>query len=259
MRWRLGVVGSPIAHSLSPRLHEAGLALAGLEGTSTRVELGDDDGAALRAMMGTRFDALSVTMPLKHVAASLCDSLDGVATRVGVVNSLLTREGRLYGTCTDGPGLLASLAAEFGFSPHGRHAVVLGAGGAAREIVDALIEADVAAVSILGRTSARVAELTDRYENVDALVERGADVGLIVNATPASSRDAPTIVGGVGEDTIAVDIAYEPRRTPWRSLYDEAGCRTTNGLGMLAYQAALQMRWWWDVDIDGARLLEVIA
>jgi shikimate dehydrogenase len=258
MMWRLGVVGSPIAHSLSPQLHDAGLKLAGLEGASERVELTAQDTERLNAMMGERFDALSVTMPLKPVAASLCDSLDDAATRTGVVNSLLVRDGLLLGACTDGTGLLAYLGHEFDFAARGQHVVVVGAGGAAREIVDALVAAGVSSVSIIGRTSARVAELTGRYENVVAHVEEDAEWGLIVNTTPAS-RDAAPLVTGLSSETIAVDIVYDPRQTPWRSLYDEAGCRTTNGLGMLAYQAALQMKWWWDVDIDGARLLEVIT
>jgi shikimate dehydrogenase len=258
MRWRLGVVGSPIAHSLSPQLHEAGLKLAGLEGASERVELNADDATTLREMMGRRFDALSVTMPLKPVAASLCDSLDDAARRTGVVNSLLTRDGHLLGACTDGAGLLAFLAHEYDFNARGQHVLVLGVGGAAREIVDALVDAGAPSVSILGRTGARVAELASRYDNVVALSDDETDWGLIVNATPAT-RDAVPLVTGVSAETIAVDITYDPRETPWRSLYDEAGCRTTNGLGMLAYQAALQMKWWWDVDIDGARLLEVIT
>ena len=65
--------------------------------------------------------------------------------------------------------------------------------------------------------------------------------------------------GGVDADTIAVDIAYEPRISNWRALHDRAGCRSANGLAMLAYQAALQMQWWWRVPIDAAALLEVIS
>jgi shikimate 5-dehydrogenase len=67
------------------------------------------------------------------------------------------------------------------------------------------------------------------------------------------------VLQGVHQETVAVDITYDPRVSSWRSLYDDAGCRTMNGLAMLAYQAALQMQWWWGVDIDGARLLEVIT
>jgi len=258
VRWRLGVVGSPIAHSLSPALHEAGLALAGLAGTSERVELGEDGAAELREMMGERFDALSVTMPLKPVAATLCDSLDEVATRIAVVNSLLVRGGSLEGACTDGAGLLGALRDQFDFSAAGTRAVVLGAGGAAREIVDALVTAGATTVSVISRTPSRVREITGRYANVDDRDDARA-CDLIINTTPAADRETPTLHGGYHADTIAVDIAYEPRSTPWRSLYDEAGCATTNGLGMLAYQAALQMQWWWGVPIEGAALLKVIT
>ncbi len=66
------------------------------------------------------------------------------------------------------------------------------------------------------------------------------------------------MLGGVTATSIAIDIAYDPTMTPWRSLYEDAGCRTRNGLGMLAYQAALQMTWWWDVTIDGGELLKVL-
>jgi shikimate dehydrogenase len=256
--WRLGVVGSPIAHSLSPRLHEAGLALARLEGTSERVELGQHDVAALREMMGRRFDALSVTMPLKPVAARLCDSLDEVASRIGVVNSLLVRDGRLLGACTDGAGLLDALRDQFGFSCEGQRAVVLGSGGAAGEIVDALVACGVGSVSVLGRTPTRVHEITGRYTNVRDQLDDGR-IDLVVNTIPAPSRDGAQRLPGTSEATIAIDIAYDPPLTPWRSLYGEAGCRTANGLGMLAYQAALQMQWWWGVPIEGAALLEVIT
>lgn len=259
MTWRLGVVGSPIEHSLSPRLHQAGLALAGLEGTSQRVEVRAADSARLRELMGARFDALSVTMPLKSAAALLCDSLDEVATRTGVVNSLLARDGQLLGACTDGRGFVVAVRAEFSTSLVGRHVVMLGAGGAARGIVDALVEAEVASVTVYGRTPARVDELTSRFENVFDESHSVGDVDVIINTTPAASREARRAdIKGVSNETIAVDIAYEPTMTPWRSLYVDAGCRTANGLGMLAYQAALQMTWWWNIEIDGAKLLEVI-
>ena len=118
MRWRLGVAGFPIEHSLSPMLHEAGLALADLEGSSSRLELREEDAPLLGELMGTRFDALSVTMPLKFAALSVCDSLDEVSLRIGVVNSLLARDGQILGACTDGPGFLAAVrAAVLRFGP----------------------------------------------------------------------------------------------------------------------------------------------
>jgi shikimate dehydrogenase len=259
MRWRLGVVGFPIEHSLSPQLHRAGLALTGLEGSSQRVEGRDGHSSNLRQFMIDRFDALSVTMPLKAAAAQVCDSLDVVASRTGVVNSLLTRGGQILGANTDGQGFLNAVEAEFSFSFAERRVAMLGAGGAAHAIVDALVHAGVESVTVLGRSLANVDSLTGRYENVHDHFDQTGHVDLVVNATPASSRELPgEVLRGVGKATLAVDIAYEPPMTPWRSLYQDAGCRTTNGLGMLAYQAALQMMWWWDCSIDGAELLRAI-
>lgn len=259
MIWRLAVAGYPIEHSLSPALHEAGLRLAGLEGSSGRVALKDDEIDRLGELLATTYDAMSITMPLKSAAVALCATLDGPAQRTGVVNSLLVRDGAVHGACTDGDGFLDSLRGELGVDVTGRHAVVLGAGGAARGIVDALVHAGVDTVSILGRTPTKVDALSARYANVQRGDLGSRPVDLVVNTIPVTGRGPDAeVLAGVGTDTIAVDIAYEPRLTPWRSLYVDAGCRTANGLAMLAYQAARQMQWWWGVAMDGARLLEVI-
>jgi shikimate dehydrogenase len=259
MNWRLGVVGSPIEHSLSPQLQLAGLQLAGLEGTSTRVELGLANADQLKVLATTKFDALSVTSPLKGVAQELCDELSEVATRTKSVNSLLWREGKLFGESTDGLGFVNSLSSEMGFALENIHAVILGAGGAASAIVDALVHQGVASAVVIARNQARVDELAGRYKNVfsQSLVYRPVD--LVVNTLPLDARgDEAAVLQGVHHETIAVDITYEPRNSSWRQLYDDAGCRSMNGLPMLAYQAALQMQWWWGVTVDGATLLKAL-
>lgn len=257
MIWRLGVVGYPVEHSLSPVLHLEGLRLAGLAGTSERVPLGEGGADRLAALLGARYDALSVTMPLKAAAAACCDELDDAATRTGMVNSLLWRGGRVLGANTDGAGLVDSLA-HAGASVPGARCVVLGAGGAARAIVDSLVNSGAEHVAVLGRTRARVEWFLEHYDQVSTEVPDG-DVDLVINTTPSHSRVDEPMLGGVTTATMAVDIAYEPRMSPWRALYEAQGCRTANGLGMLAFQAARQMQWWWGVRIDGVRLLEVIA
>ena len=99
-----------------------------------------------------------------------------------------------------------------------------------------------------------------KYPNVYDFSLTYRPVDLIVNTTPVDGR-APeaAVMQGVGSHTLAVDITYEPRVSQWRTLHERTGCRTANGLGMLAYQAARQMQWWWGVELDGAKLLEVIA
>lgn len=260
MKWRLGVVGSPITHSLSPALHEAGLRIAGLKGSSARVELGEAQAKKLAKLMGKSYDALSVTMPLKRAAISYCAELDDAASRVGAVNSLLWRDKRILGANVDGAGFLGALRATFGVSVDNMHVVVLGSGGAARGIIDALVNDGVSSVAVHARSSDQVASLSGRYANVfgHMLVYRPVD--LIVNTIPQSSRHhEAAVIQGVTPETVAVDVTYAPAQSQWRTMYQEAGCRTQNGLGMLAYQAALQMEWWFETPIDGAELLKVIS
>jgi shikimate dehydrogenase len=260
MTWRLGVAGSPINHSLTPQLHDAGLAIAGFEGSSRRVELGARDKSKLNKVVRKEFDALSLTMPLKGFGAEICDELDDAARRTESVNSLLVRDGTLYGSSTDGDGFVNAVRGQFGVDLEGAHIVVLGAGGAARGIVDGLVRAEVASVAIHGRTEANVDAIVAKYPNVYDFSLTYRPVDVIVNTTPVEGRvEEGAVMQGVGSHTIAVDVTYEPRISAWRELHDRSGCRTANGLGMLAYQAALQMQWWWDVSIDGAALLAVIS
>jgi shikimate dehydrogenase len=234
--------------------------MAGLQGSSSRVHLEASDADRISALMGERFDALSVTMPLKQVAATYCDELDEVATRTQVVNSLIFRDGRLFGANKDGLGFVAALQGEFGATLKNMNVVVLGAGGAARAIIDALAHVGVRSVDVRARNGGRVRELRERYPLVVAENTEEQVVELVVNTVPEAGRldDAP-LVEGIDTDTIAVDIIYAPVLSHWRASYAAAGCRTQNGLAMLAYQAALQMNWWFDAQLDGADLLKVIS
>ncbi len=259
MEWRLGVVGAPVAHSLSPRLHEAGLARAGLRGHSRAREVSPEEAHDLRDLVVREFDAVAVTAPLKGRALAACDEVSDVARRTSSVNGIVVREGRLVGDSTDGDGFRDALAATFGDVIADAHAVVLGAGGAARAIVDALVEGGAASVSVVARRPGPAALLAERYPRVHpgALVYR--PVGVVVNTVPAPARGPEgAVLQGTTTDTVAVDLAYEPRETPWLARYRTAGCRTQNGLAMLCYTAARLMSGWWDVALDGAELLEVV-
>jgi shikimate dehydrogenase len=255
--WRVGVVGDPIAHSRSPQLHLLGMSLLGLSGTSTRVQVAATDVDSFLEGASRHFDALSVTMPLKGLFAERCEHLDTAAASLGVVNSIRWREGRLEGSATDGPGLLDAMRATWELNPSGMHTVVLGSGGSARAIVDALVRAGTSSISVLGRNEATVAALCERYDVVrgDSAVQRPVD--LIINTIPVSSRDVEAdVLTGVRTTTYAVDITYEPLESSWLALHRTVGCESMNGLPMLAYQAARQMQWWWGDTVDGAILLE---
>ena len=259
MKWRLGVAGSPIDHSVTPQLHEAALVMAGLEGSSRRVELGAKDKTKLNKVVRREFDGLSITMPLKGIGVEICDELDDVATRTGSVNSLLMRDGKLLGrpltvTVSSTRYTVSSTSAS---KVHTWWCSV----PAARPVASSTASfAGVASVAVHGRTESKVEALVARYKNVYDFSLTYRPVDLIVNTTPIAGRaDEVAVMQGVGAHTIAVDITYEPRVSSWRALHERSGCATANGLGMLAYQAALQLQWWWDVPVDGAKLLAAIS
>jgi shikimate dehydrogenase len=261
----VGVIGSPIAHSLSPVLHGAAFEALGLGATWRSLAFEVAAGQAQEALAGVRsagVTGISVTMPHKADVAILVDECSDVAQRLGAVNCVVNRDGVLYGANTDGEGFVASLARGAGFSVAGRRCLVLGAGGAARAVVLALAEAGAAEVAVMNRTSLRAVGAAALAGAVGRAVEvgetevvtatvRGAD--LVVNATPlgmvgsagtgepASWLVAPDLLG---PGQVAADLVYVPRPTKWLVGAAEAGAATVDGLGMLVHQAAAQIALW---------------
>ena len=208
----VGVIGSPIAHSLSPLLHNAAFAALGLEGTwrSLAFEVAPGQAAdALDAMRRADISGLSVTMPHKADVAALVDECTDVARRLEAVNCVVNRDGVLLGTNTDGEGFVASLARGAAFTPPGRRCLVIGAGGAARAVVLALAEAGASEVAVLNRTPERAATAA-------ALAGR---VGSVVRA---AGRD---LAEAVGPPT----WWSTPHRSAWRAPRTAARRRLAGG------------------------------
>lgn len=259
----VGVIGSPIAHSLSPLLHNAAFAALGLGATwhsqAFEVEAGQA-ASALAAMRRADISGLSVTMPHKADVAALVDDRTEVARRLGVVNCIVNRDGVLLGTNTDGAGFVASLARGAAFTPAGKRCLVIGAGGAARAVVLALADAGASQVAVLNRTPERAATAAALAGAVgsaapaeeSALVEAVASADLVVNATPFGMAGAfpegaaPWLVAPelLHTGQVAADLVYAPRPTPWLVAAAAAGARPVDGLGMLVHQAAAQLVLW---------------
>jgi len=259
VNWRVGVVGFPIEHSLSPQLHEFGLRRAGLIGSSERIPLPLERAGELVSLMGNPFDALSVTMPLKKVAAEICHGLDPVAQRLGVVNTLRFRDGVLEGCAFDGPGFISALEGEWGVSAAGLRVLIDGAGGSALAIVDALATQGAASITVRARNPESAERLRQISPIVQTFEEFDGALDLVINTTPSSTRAAAFVDRGISAETVAIDVTYDPLWSPWRQAYADHGCRTSSGLAMLAYQAALTMQWWWGVEQSGHDLLEAIS
>jgi shikimate dehydrogenase len=261
----VGVIGSPIAHSLSPLLHNAAFAALGLRGawTSLAFEVAPGQAAsALAAMRRADVSGLSVTMPHKADVATLVDDCTEVARRLGAVNCIVNRDGLLVGTNTDGEGFVASLARGADFTPAGKRCLVIGAGGAARAVVLALAEAGASEVAVLNRTPGRAATAAALAGAAGSVVSAGAAAlaegveaaDLVVNATPvgmagASSQGTDADAWMVAPQLlhpgqVAADLVYAPRPTRWLAAAAAAGAVAVDGLGMLVHQAAAQLVLW---------------
>ena len=243
------VIGSPVRHSLSPALHNAAFEQLGVDWVYTAFEVAPGRAqAAVDAMRALGLGGLSVTMPHKEAIAQAVDSLDPAAAALRSVNTVVPQaDGTLKGYSTDGAGFIASLAAA-GVDVAGRTVCMLGAGGAARSLADALARAGVTRVAVVNRT----------FSTADETVRLAAGVGvhgtvadirsadIVVNATSIGmgSQDLPCDPGLLRAGQVVADIVYHPRQTALLTAAAATGATTVDGLGMLIHQAALQQQLW---------------
>jgi shikimate dehydrogenase len=249
------LIGSPVRHSLSPALHNAGFAAAGVDWVYTAFEVAPGEaGAALDAMRVLGFGGISVTMPHKEAVAALVDELDPAAAALRSVNTVVPiGDGRLKGYSTDGPGFIASLSAQ-GVDVEGRRACVFGAGGAARAIIDALARAGAKSITVINRSEDR-AHAAAALAGAIGAVGDVTDVGcsdIVINATSVGmgTADLPCEAAHLHADLVVADIVYHPRRTAFLAAAERLGARTVEGLGMLVHQAVLQQELWTGVRPD---------
>lgn len=247
MTMAAGIVGQPVAHSLSPPIHSAWIAAAGLDARYDRYGPEDDDQFRALIDRGRRggLRGLNVTAPFKALALSLADEVGATAAACGSANLLVFEDGEVAADSTDGAGLMAALQEQ---APDlvlaGRSAVVLGAGGAARAAVAALTAAG-ARVGILNRTPARAealaAEVGGSVVGTDAL----ADAALVVNAL---SVPPEVDLSALRPDAVLMDMTYRPLMTPFLTRGRERGLTVVDGLAMLIGQARPSFRALFGID-----------
>ncbi len=246
----VGVIGTPIRHSLSPAIFQAAFDACGLDWAFLAFDVAD--GAAPSAMAGVRalgLEGVSVTMPHKAAVLSALDELDGVAEALGAVNCVVRRGERLLGHNTDGGGLLDSLRLDEGIDVAGWRCAILGAGGAGRAVAHALGEAGAAAVVVVNRTRDRAIAAAALAGPVGAVgeAEQVAGADLVVNATSVGMGDdggLPVETALLGSGQVVVDLVYHPAQTPLLAAAAAAGARAVGGLGMLVHQAGRAFELW---------------
>lgn len=242
-----GVIGRPIAHSMSPILHNAWLAAAGIDGLYAPFTTQPGRFAAfVDSQRGGGLAGLNVTLPFKAEALALADEATYRATSAQAANVLVYRDdGTILADNTDGLGMLGALAEQApGFDPGARPVAILGAGGAARGAAAALIEAGCPEVRVVNRTLEKaqeiVAALGGAAFSLPQIGQALQGVGAVINATSAglSGSDAPpTPFEAAPTDAVAMDMVYKPLRTPFLVAAEASGRRTVDGLAMLIGQA----------------------
>lgn len=244
-----GVVGWPVAHSLSPRLHNHWLRANGIDGAYIPLPIPQESLAqALKGLRQAGFRGVNLTIPHKEAAFALAHRLDDTARAAGAVNLLIFHEdGTLEGRNTDAEGLAESLKAAK-VSLKGAPAALLGAGGAARAAILALEKIGAGEIRIVNRHADRAASLASQLAPfVKAKLcaatdwpKAAAGAKLLVNATSAGMKGQPALdlaLDPLTKDVVVCDLVYNPLQTDLLARAAARGHKTVDGLGMLMYQA----------------------
>ncbi len=262
-----GVLGWPVAHSRSPRLHNYWLAQYGINGAYLPLPVRVEHFAeAVKGLVRVGFAGANVTVPHKEAAFALCDRVDESARKSGAANTLVfAPDGTIHGSNTDGFGFIEALRAGApGFDAKAGPAVVLGAGGSARAVVQALIEAGAPEIRLVNRTPERAQSLAAALGGpvrclAWAEVARSlAGASLLVNTTMLGMKGQPPLdldLAALPKGAAVNDIVYVPLETPLLSAARARGNPAVDGLGMLLHQARAGFRAWFGRDPDVTEVL----
>ena len=262
-----GVLGWPVSHSRSPRLHGYWLETLGIDGAYLPLPVHPDGFAdAVRALAALGFRGANVTIPHKQAAFEVCDVVDATARRAGAVNTLVFSDGRIHGSNTDGFGFLETVRDQApGWQPADGPAVLLGAGGAARAIAAALLDAGCPLVTLVNRSRARADALAQDLGGAVAVADVPplAGAALLVNTTSLGMQGHPPLavdLSPLPATAVVADIVYVPLETPLLAAARAKGLRAVDGLGMLLHQARPGFEAWFGVAprVDAA-LRDLIA
>jgi len=265
----VGIIGDPIAHSLSPRMHSAAFKAAGIDWRYVpfRVPAADLEDA-VRGIRALGFAGLNVTVPHKQTIIAFLDGLEPRARTIGAVNAVRIENRDLVGYNTDASGLCDALTRDGGITPAGARCLILGAGGAGRSAAFALAGAGARSIVVLNRTPSRAEDVAARVGEAhpacvvtggplesETVARAAEDADVIVQATSATLSAA---MGGGGGRAVwlralepvlrsgmtVMDMVYTPRRTELLAAAAEAGATAVDGLSMLIYQGARSFELW---------------
>jgi shikimate dehydrogenase len=250
------VVGWPIKHSRSPLIHNHWLQRYGIPGSYKAAPVAPEDFAAFLSSLKSgkeRYCGGNVTIPHKEMAFELADRRDEIAEELGAANTLWLEDGLLHATNTDGFGFCANLDERHAGWDNTARAVILGAGGASRAVIQAIRDRGVGEIHVVNRTPERAQQLSDRFgprvhaHGLEALAEVLRGAGLFVNTTSIGMDGAgkmPVDFSPLKDNAVVTDIVYAPLMTDFLAQAEEQGRPIIDGLGMLLHQAAPGFEKW---------------
>lgn len=253
-----GVLGWPVSHSLSPRLHGHWLREYRVDGAYLPLKVEPEKlPEALRGLIALGFRGANVTLPHKERALELCAEVTERAARIGAVNTLVVRDGHLEGDNSDGFGFLENLKERAdAWQPEQGPAVVLGAGGAARAILVALLDAGVPEIRLVNRTRSRAESLAEDLGGPIQPLDWGSweraleGAALLVNTTSLGMQGQPPLdieLDALPRSALVNDIVYVPLETRLLAAARVRGNPVVDGLGMLLHQARPGFESWFGV------------
>jgi len=266
-----GVMGDPIAHSMSPDIHNDAFEKENIEAVYhhfhvTKEGLND----AVKGMKALGIEGFNITIPHKTSIIPFLDEVDELALAIGAVNTVVNKNGRFIGYNTDGKGFFKSLCDEISGDIKAKKTLVIGAGGAARAIYFTLVKEGVKQVDIANRTKERAAQLVsdcpyDKVSKAFSIIEAEESLSqydLIIQTTSSGMSPeldhSPLKVDQLKTGAIVSDIIYNPLQTKLLREAGGKGAITQNGLGMFINQAALAFEIWTGIMPDTARMTDIV-
>ncbi len=263
-------MGYPVSHSRSPVIHRLFAVQTGENLQYELLEVAPDKlESAIRQFARTGGKGLNITLPHKSEVTRFVDNMSERASNAGAVNTLVFRDGEIFGDNTDGVGLLLDLQSNLGLTLEGANILILGAGGATRGIISPLLDAGPESLMIANRTISRAQALVEHFSSEGPVsacrfdnVRTPPVYDLVINATSAglTGETPPYPEDAISEDTVCYDLSYSMKTTPFSSWAKEHGAaRSVMGWGMLVEQAAESFQLWRGVRPDTAAVLKQIS
>jgi len=257
----IAIIGHPIIHSLSPRMHQAAFNQLHLDYCYLPFDISPEKlKNGVEALKQLGFRGFNVTIPFKEKIIPLLDQISKEAAIIGAVNTVLIENGKLKGFNTDGAGFVESLKKKWTFSLKNKSALILGAGGAAKAVAAQLCLNQVGSIGIVNRTRKKADQLKARLKKhfpkveVKVFARFGDDLDcflkkahLLVNSTSVglhSGDDSPLPSQFFHKQLKVCDLIYNPSMTSFLKTAQKKGCSFINGRGMLLYQGALAFKIW---------------